>query len=708
MKLTEKNYVERDVSWMYFNRRILDEAMRSDVPLMERLTMLGIYSNNLDEFFRVRVATLTRIVEWTEKSEKELRHRAEETLHQIHKLNTKFNAIFASTVQLVEDELAKQNIYILNDQQLSEEQQEFVRQYCLTTLSGNISPLWLDEMKTLATSADDTIYLAIRLKKESAGKRKAAKKYALLEIPTKKFGRFLKLPDETIESEASTRHSVMYLDDVLRCALPYLFPGTEFDVVEAWSFKFTRDAEMEIESDVQNGMLQKIAKGVKSRKKGLPVRLIYDAEMPKELLKKIKDLLGAQENLMPGGRYQNHKDLMKFPDCGDSALRYPKWPQITPEWATGPSILAKVRERDRFLHVPYHSFDAYRQLLREAAINPEVKGIKTTLYRLAKDSKVIGALIAAARNGKKVTVVIELLARFDEESNIDWSRKMAEAGITVITGVEGLKIHSKVTFIECRGMDVAVISTGNFHEGNARAYTDFMQLTARKNIVQEVARVFNFIERPYIPQRFHELMVSPNDMKRHLTNLINQEIKNHQAGHASGILCKLNHITDETIVKKLYEAAAAGVKVRLLVRGNCSLVTTLPELGGNLEVHGIIDRYLEHARILVFANGTDLDHPEILDGTQHDYKVFIGSADWMPRNLDHRIEVYTPVYDAELKREARLIVEYGMKDNVKARIVDGTGHNLPVMRDGEEERFRSQEALYKRTLPPAPPVKGRE
>ncbi len=688
MKLTEKNYVERDVSWMYFNRRILDEAMRSDVPLMERLTMLGIYSNNLDEFFRVRVATLTRIVEWAEKADKELRRRAVETLHQIHKLNAKYNAIFASTVQMVEDELAKQGIQILNDQQLSEVQQEFVRQYCLSTLAGSISPLWLEEMRTLATSADDIIYLAISLKKKDSGKKKVQKKYALLEIPTKAFGRFVKLP------EADGRHYVMYLDDVLRCALPYLFPGTEFDEAEAWSFKFTRDAEMEMESDVQNGVLQKIAKGVKSRKKGLPVRLIYDAEMPKELLKKIKDLLGAQENLMPGGRYQNHKDLMKFPDCGNPQLRYPKWPQVTPEWAMASSILSKVRERDRFLHVPYHSFDAYIQLLREAAINPEVKVIKTTLYRLAKDSKVISALISAARNGKKVTVVIELLARFDEESNIDWSRKMADAGITVITGVEGLKIHSKVTLIECKGMDVAVISTGNFHEGNARAYTDFIQLTARKNIAQEVVRVFSFIERPYIPQRFHELMVSPNDMKRHLTNLINQEIKNHQAGHASGILCKLNHVTDEMMVKKLYEAAAAGVKVRLLVRGNCSLVTSLPELGGNLVVHGIIDRYLEHSRILVFANGTDLDHPEILDGTQHDFKVFIGSADWMPRNLDHRIEVYSPVYDPELKREARLVVEYGMKDNVQGRIVDGMGHNLPVMRDGEEETFRSQEQLY--------------
>ena len=306
-----------------------------------------------------------------------------------------------------------------------------------------------------------------------------------------------------------------------------------------------------------------------------------------------------------------------------------------------------------------------------------MQGIKTTLYRLAKDSKVIGALIAAARNGKKVTVVIELLARFDEESNIDWSKKMADAGINVITGVEGLKIHSKVTLIQARYGNLAVVSTGNFHEGNASAYTDFLVLTANTPVVNDVARVFDFIDKPYLPVHFRQLLVSPNGMRRQIEALIKQEIKNHRLGLPSQILCKLNHITDEGIVRRLYEAAASGVKVNLLVRGNCSLVTDLPELGGNLRVNAIIDRYLEHSRILIFANGADLDHPEIVedDGSHHDYKVFIGSADWMPRNLDHRIEVYTPVYDAVLKREARMIVEYGMKN--------------------ERNVFRSQEALYK-------------
>lgn len=690
MKLTEKNYIERDVSWMAFNYRILAEAQREDIPLMERLNFLGIYSNNLDEFFRVRVATLNRIVELADKSTKELRERSEKTLKTVNKLNSKYALVFEETARKVTEALGEQHIHLVKESDLDEEQQQFVRKYCLQNLAGSLSPSWLAAVKTLTASADDTIYLMVRLQHWTEDKKKPEKNYAIVELPVRQFGRFVQLPTRVVtgddaegKKQKTTEHFIMYLDDVIRCALPFMFPGTKYNHFEAWSFKFTKDAEMEIESDIRGGMLQKIAKGVKSRKNGLPVRMIYDHQMPKEVLKKLMEHLNLSslDTMLSSGRYQNHKDLMKFPDCGRADLKYPKWTAVNPDWVVDVldnqgSFLQKIRERDRFLHVPYHSFDAYINLLREAAVNPEVKGIKTTLYRLAKDSKVIGALIAAARNGKKVTVVIEQLARFDEESNIDWSKKMADAGINVITGVEGLKIHSKVTLISAKGGDVAVISTGNFHEGNARAYTDFMQLTARKPIVSDVARVFEFIEHPYLPVRFKELLVSPNDMKRQLVALINQEIKNHNQGLPACILAKLNHVTDEVIVKKIYEAAESGVKVNLLVRGNCSLVTDLPELGDNLRVNAIIDRYLEHSRILIFANGADLEHPEVIeeDGSHRNYKVYVGSADWMPRNLDHRIEVYTPVYDAELKREAKLIVEYGLKN--------------------EKNVFRSQEALY--------------
>jgi len=678
MKLTEKNYVERDVSWMYFNRRILDEAQRHDIPLMERLNFLGIYSNNLDEFFRVRVATLSRIADLADKGTKELRERSEHTLKTVLKLNAKYAKTYEETVEDVVRQLHQNHIHLLSETELSEDQQDFVKGYCLNQLAGSLSPIWLSSVQDITTLSEDTIYLAIRLQRWSEHKKKARKEYAIIELPVRQFGRFVQLPDTL--SESVVEHNVMYLDDVIRCALPYLFPGSDFNQFEAWSFKVTKDAEMELESNIQGGVLQKIARGVKSRQKGLPVRCIYDMRMPREVLKKLVERLNLSsvDMMLPSGRHQNHKDLMKFPrfTTDGISLEYPKWPSMMPSWAMEQSLLACIRQQDRFLHVPYQSFNAYINLLREAAINPEVKAVKTTLYRLAKESKVIGALIAAARNGKKVTVVIELLARFDEESNIDWSKKMADAGINVITGVEGLKIHSKVTLISARGGNIAVISTGNFHEGNARAYTDFMQLTARGPIVKDVERLFDFIEKPYMAVRFKELIVSPNDMRRQLNHLIGQEIHNHNLGRPAHILCKLNHITDEGIVKKLYEAAAAGVKVDLLVRGNCSLVTSLPELCGNLRVNAIIDRYLEHSRILIFANGVDLEHPEVIeeDGGHHNYKVFIGSADWMPRNLDHRIEVYAPVYDLAIKREARLVVELGMRN--------------------ERNVFRSQEELY--------------
>lgn len=680
MKLTEENYIERDVSWMLFNRRILAEAQRQEIPLMERLNFLGIYSNNLDEFFRVRVATLNRIVDFADKNSKDLRARSKQALKTIGRLNAKYAQTFKETVKDVFNQLQKKHIHLLSEQDLDDSQKEAVKEYCLSKLAGNLSPIWLSSVQGVNSLSDDSIHFVVRLKKQDEQKKGSRKGYAIIEIPVKKFGRFVQLPD--VSSGNVTDHYVMYLDDVIRCALPYLFPGSGFTRFEAWSFKFTKDAEMELDTNIQGGTLQKIAKGVRSRKNGLPIRFIYDEKMPREVLKKLLEQLklSSVDASLPSGRHQNHKDLMKFPRFEaprGTKFEYPKWPSVMPAWAMAPTLLDVIREKDRFIHVPYHSFDAYINLLREAAINPEVKGIKTTLYRLARDSKVIGSLIAAARNGKKVTVVIELLARFDEESNIDWCKKMADAGIHVIMGVEGLKIHSKVTLITAKKGNLACISTGNFHEGNACAYTDFLQFTARQPIVKDVERLFDFIEKPYMSVKFKELVVSPNDMRRQLIRLINQEIRNHNLGYPAYILCKLNHVTDESMVKKIYEAASAGVKVDLLVRGNCSLVPSLPELGGNLRVNAIIDRYLEHSRILIFANGVDLEHLGVgeEDGSYHDYKVFIGSADWMPRNLDHRIEVYSPVFDIDIKREARLVVEQGMRNNYNS--------------------FRSQAELYK-------------
>lgn len=685
MKKSEgkQTYVERDISWMYFNARILQEAEKTEVPLLERLSFLGIYSNNLDEFFRVRVATINRVIEYNESGAKKEKAQALATLKAINKLNAPFARRFEAVVKEVMDALRAENIFVINEQEVDDEQRAYIRSFYREKLVGLINPVWFSCLKQLGDQADDVINLAVRLTEWNDDKKTPRRSYAVIELPVSEVGRFIRLPDKDGKSY------LMFLDDVVRCCLPDIFIGMGFNQFEAFSFKFTKDAEMEIDNDLRNGTMQKISKGVKSRKKGEPLRIIYDQMMPKSLVKKVMEKLGTDklDTVLPSGRYHNHKDFMKFPDCGRMDLKYPRWPSIHKKEFEGQSLLKLIREKDRYIHVPYHSFDTYIQLLREAAISKEVKAIKTTLYRLAKDSKVIKSLICAARNGKHVTVVIELLARFDEESNIGWSKKMQDAGINVVFGVEGLKIHSKITHISSVNGDVAVISTGNFHEGNARTYTDYMLMTARRPVVREVAQVFEFIEKPYSPVKFKELLVSPNEMKKNIIRLIENEIRNRNMGKPAYILGKINHITDPEIVERLYKASDNGVPISMSVRGNCSLVTESAAggVGTNIHLNGIIDRYLEHARILIFANGGE-------------EKYYIGSADWMPRNLDTRIEVMAPVYDPDIKEDLKRVVEYALKDSRQGRVVDGTGRNLPWPGDGTEPKFRSQEALYNEYL----------
>lgn len=674
-KKAHSDYIDRDLSWMYFNRRILQEATRENVPLLERLGFLGIYSNNLDEFFRVRMATLSRIAECEDKSLRKESEHARKLIKRINRLNAVYAKEYEEALAGVRSRLRDEHIFLLNENELDEEQQRYVRRFFRQRLSGFVSPVWITAARQLTDETDDSIYLAVKMNTEG---RKAGD-YALIELPVQVSGRFVRLPDR------DGNKYLMYLDDVIRYCLPFIFGGLGYTHFEAYAFKFTKDAEMEIGNDLRTGVLQKISKGVKSRRKGDALRVIYDQDMPAALHKRVMNLLNLDklDTVQAGGRYHNHKDLMAFPDCGRDDLKYPVWkPLVRPETnSSRDSVLRMVQEGDRFIHVPYHSFDYYIRLLQEAAIHKEVKSIKTTLYRLAKDSKVVKALICAARNGKKVTVVIELLARFDEASNINWSKKMQDAGVHVIFGVENLKVHSKITHIGMRnGSDIACVSTGNFHEGNARVYTDYMLMTAARNIVKDVNAVFTFIEKPYMPVTFKELLVSPNEMKKKFVRLINNEIKNRQQGKPAYIKVKINHITEPEMVRKLYEASENGVRVDLLVRGNCSLVTGIPGKSDNIRICGIIDRYLEHSRIFIFANGGEK-------------KCFIGSADWMPRNLDNRIEVVTPVYDAKIKEDLEKVIDYGLRDTMQGRIVDGTGENRPwTTEDGEA--FRSQEQLY--------------
>ena len=668
-EVMKKAYVERDVSWMYFNHRILQEAEKEFVPLLERLSFLGIYSNNLDEFFRVRVASLNRMLE--RKLDKDTEQQIKKSLKTINKLNESYSKEYTEAVDRVFEELETHKIRLVTEASLNDEQKDFLSQFFYDKLNGSVNPIWLSEIEDLTVLEDNRIYLIV----EKCEKKDNKKKYAIVKVPDRIYGRWVKIPS------SDGFDNIMYLDDVIRYCLPLVFLGFKESTYRAYSFKFTKDAEMEMDNDADFGTMEKIALGVNSRKKGDAVRVIYDHEMPREMQRKLRDRLNTKEldASLAGGRYQNHKDLMSFPDCGRKDLKYDKWsPIMKPEFISNESILDQIRQKDRFIHVPYHNFNGYIRVLREAAIKPEVKSIKTTLYRLAKDSKVVKALITAARNGKKVTAVVELLARFDEESNIKWSKRMQEEGVNVIFGVEGLKIHSKLLYIESKKGNIACIGTGNFHEGNAKIYTDYLMMTARPKIVNEVAKVFDFIDRPFSPFRFSELLVSPNSMKSRILRMLDTEIRNAGEGKEAWVKIKINHITDTDMVIKLYQASKAGVKIDIVIRGNCSLVPGIKGLSENIRCVGIIDRYLEHSRILIFANG---GKP----------RYFLGSADWMPRNLLNRIEVLTPVYDEELQADLMRTISYGTRDTTNGRIVDGKGTNNFV----EGEPFRSQQELYK-------------
>lgn len=665
-------YIDRDISWMFFNARVLQEASRQDVPLLERLNYLGIYSNNLDEFYRVRMASDARLAEMRRAAVRDRAEAAKILVQRLQQLDAGYSAVYHKEVHAVLEELKKQNIEFVGEENLSDADRHFVRKWFRQTLAGFVNPQWLKAAKDLYNYNDESIYLAIDLE------RNGESDYAILDLPAQQVGRFLQLPSD----DDAVR--LIYIDDVVRICLPLLFPGLDYDRYSAYSFKFTRDAEMEIDDDLHIGRLQKVANAVNNRRKGPAMRVIYDREMPQQLLNKILHHLkvDAMDTLQPSGRYHNHKDFMTLPDFGRTDLTYAPMPPLVPaELKSGKSLLSEIQQRDRFIHVPYHTFDYFIRLLQEAAVSPAVRSIKISLYRVAGHSKVVEALIAAARNGKKVTVLVELMARFNEQSNINISRRMQEAGIKVLFGPEGMKVHGKLLYIGMRkSRDISVISTGNFHEGNARHYTDVLLFTSRPEITSEVNMVFDLIRNPFAGCSFKKLMVSPQSMRDKIYELIDNEIAAAKKGREAGIKIKINHITDPGMVQKLYEASQAGVPVDLLVRGCCSLVPGKKGISENIRAYGIIDRYLEHSRILVFkAGGKNL--------------TFIGSADWMPRNLDRRIEVMAPVIDPEIKREMLAIIDMGLRDNISARVIDGNGTNDIHKTDGKAI-FRSQSKLY--------------
>lgn len=674
----QKTIINRELSWLSFNERVLQEAADKMVPLADRIKFLGIFSNNLDEFFKVRVATIMRMIDLKMTNQKVLGESPESLLSKIKdaviKLQKKFEAIYDEVLV----ELEQQNIFIIDETQLNEEQASFVKEYFEDKVLPALSPMMLRKLNKFPYLKDKSIYLATKLSKK---KSKREFEYALIELPTAVLPRFIVLP------QVKEKKYVILIDDVIRYNLKEVFTIFDYDQFEAYTIKLTRDAELDIDNDLSQSFLEKIQKGVTGRKKGQPVRFVYDEAMPADLLKYLKKSLEFDEydSMIPGGRYHNFKDFINFPNIGGSKLEYPPMPpSVNPKLKESKSILETISQGDVLLHYPYQKFSHFINLLREAAIDPDVKSIKITLYRVASNSKVINALINAARNEKEVTVVIELQARFDEKSNIYWARKLEEVGVKILFGIPGLKIHSKLLLITSksgkRTAQYAGISTGNFHEGNANVYTDVSLLTANKKITNEVDKVFDYFENTFKYYNYNHLLVAPQFMRNKLVSLIDREIKNASEGNPAYIILKINNIVDGDMIHKLYQASQAGVKVKLIVRGICGIIPGVPGLSENIEAISIVDKYLEHARIFIFCNNNE-------------EKYYISSADWMTRNLDNRVEVASPIYDPELQKQIRNIIDTQLSDNIKARIIDECQGNV-YRKDANQKAVRSQFELY--------------
>ncbi len=672
---------DREISWLSFNERVLQEAEDPNVPLIERLKFLGIYSNNLDEFFRVRVPTVQRMIRFGKQAIPLLGFDPKKTLKEVYAKNKELRARFEETYVNLKKELEEEKIFFLNEKQLSEHQREIVAKYFDSTVRPTLVPVMLTEERELPELNGKAIYLAIKLYNGPA-KNPTDVRYALLEVPSMVISRFYVLADE------KGRKNIVLLDDVIRANLHDVFHIFHYEHIEAYTIKITRDAELDIEDDVTTGFMEKLAVSLKNRKKGDPVRFVHDEKIPKDLLKFLIRKVGmeADDVIVPGGRYHNFKDYIDFPKIGAPHLRYRPLPALEhPILKESQSIFKAIREQDILLSYPYQSYHHIIDLLREAAIDPDVQSIKITVYRLvSRSSKVVHSLINAARNGKKVTVVVELKARFDEESNMNYADKLQDEGVQVIFGAPGLKVHTKLLLIKRKenGKSVryAHIGTGNFHESTARLYCDHSLLTCHPKIVNEVNKVFKFFKDNYKRYSFKELLVAPFNSRHRFYDLIQQEIENAKAGKEAYMVIKVNSIQDKEMAEKLYKASQAGVKIKIIARSINNIVCGIENQSENIEAISIVDRMLEHARILIFANGGE-------------EKIYMGSSDWMKRNLDGRVEVMVPVYDEKVREMLKTVINYQLKDNVKARYWDAKLSNT-YKQKGKRASFRSQYELY--------------
>ncbi|NUU68675.1 polyphosphate kinase 1 [Enterobacteriaceae bacterium BIT-l23] len=673
----EKLYIEKELSWLSFNERVLQEAADKSNPLIERMRFLGIYSNNLDEFYKVRFAELKRriLINKVQGTHSNSRHLLTRIQNRVLKADQEFDGLYNDLLL----EMARNQIFLINERQLSANQQNWLRHYFKHYLRPHITPILITrETDLVQFLKDDYTYLTVEIIRGSEIK------YALLEIPSDKVPRFVNLPPEA----PRRRKPMILLDNIMRYCLDEIFSGFfDYDTLNAYSMKMTRDAEYELLHEMESGMLELMSSSLKQRLTAEPVRFVYQRDMPDAMVQLLADKLSISryDSIIPGGRYHNFKDFIDFPNVGKANLVNKPMPRLRHIWFDRfRNGFDAIRERDVLLYYPYHTFEHVLELLRQASFDPSVISIKINIYRVAKDSRIIDSMIHAAHNGKKVTVVVELQARFDEEANIHWAKRLTEAGVHVIFSAPGLKIHAKLFLISRREGEQVVryahIGTGNFNEKTARLYTDYSLLTADARITGEVRRVFNFIENPYRPVSFDHLMVSPQNSRRLLYELVDNEIANAQQGLPSGITLKLNNLVDKGLVDRLYAASSSGVPVNLLVRGMCSLIPDLEGISENIRVISIVDRYLEHDRVYIFENGGDK-------------KVFLSSADWMTRNIDYRIEVAVALLDPRLKQRVLDIIAILFSDTVKARIIDKELSNRYVPR-GNRRKVRSQQAIY--------------
>ncbi|WP_429015565.1 polyphosphate kinase 1 [Aeromonas veronii] len=675
---TDKQYEEKELSWLSFNERVLQEAMDKTVPLIERVRFLGIFSSNQDEFFKVRVSDVKRRILINEVHGGD--DEAKVLLRAIQQKVMALGEAFDNTYKELLIALARHNIFLVNENQLSDAIQKWLRVFFKEKVLRHIIPILLNkEVNPVKFLKDEYTYLAIEMKKNGQ-----VIQYALVEVPTDDLPRFFQLPPEGTRR----KKQIIILDNVIRFCLDEIFKGFfDYDEIAAYAVKLTRDAEYDLSGQLDLSLVDKMSDGLKQRLTAMPVRFVYEREMPAAMISflKLKLQISSYDAIMPGGRYHNFKDFIGFPNVGRDYLENPKLPALDCRDFDGfVNAFDAITKQDILLYYPYHKFHHFTELVRQAAFDPAVSAIRINIYRVAKKSRIIHSLIDAANNGKKVTVVVELRARFDEAANIDWANILTDAGVKVVFGVPSLKIHSKLCLITRHENGEAVryahIGTGNFNEKTAKIYTDFSLLTRNPDITAEVEGVFEYIEYPYKRYKFNHLLVSPINSRRQLYRLIDNELSNAKAGQPSGIILKINNLVDKDLINRLYAAGQAGVPIQMIIRGMCALRPGVPGLSDNIKVISIIDRFLEHPRVMVFHN-------------KGNPQLYISSADWMSRNIDGRIEVGTPIYDERLKQRIMDILELQLSDTCKARVIDADQQNEYVKR-GNRRKIRSQVAIY--------------